>query len=100
MCGRYTLTESPRRVAEHFRLRVGSPFLPRYNVAPSQPVAAVRQGEQGRELVMLRWGLVPSWAKDTRIGYSLINARSETAADKPAFRSAFRKRRCLVRASG
>ncbi len=100
MCGRYTLTESPRRVAEHFRLRVGSDLLPRYNVAPSQPVAAVREGDQGRELVMLRWGLIPHWAKDTRIGYSLINARAETVAEKPAYRAAFRKRRCLIPASG
>src|SRR5436309_13020089 len=83
MCGRCTLHESPKGVADYFRLRVGSDFLPRYNVAPSQPVVAVRQGAQGRELVMLRWGLIPSWAKDPKIGYGLINARAETVADKP-----------------
>lgn len=75
---------------------------PRYNIAPTQPVAAVRLPEDGadRELVMLHWGLIPFWAKDPRIGARMINARAETAADKPAFRAAFRRRRCLVPADG
>lgn len=75
---------------------------PRYNVAPTQPVAAVRRaaGEARRELVMLRWGLVPFWADDLKIGAKHINARSESAADKPAFRAAFRERRCLIVADG
>ena len=78
------------------------PALPlRYNIAPTQRVAAVRQqAETDRELVQLRWGLIPSWAKDAAIGSSLINARSETAAKKPSFRSAMRKRRCLIPADG
>src|SRR5262249_58634583 len=73
-----------------------------YNVAPTQPVAAVRVSpEHGRrELVALRWGLVPSWAEDVKIGYRLINARAETAATNPSFRSAFRSRRCLIPADG
>jgi putative SOS response-associated peptidase YedK len=73
-----------------------------FNVAPTQPVAAVRvvPGGQERELVELRWGLIPSWADDPKIGYRMINARSETAATKPSFRSAFKVRRCLVVADG
>ena len=77
----------------------GFPELaPRYNIAPTQPVAVVRVGEAGRQFVRLRWGLVPPWAKDTKV--APINARSETAADKPLFRAALRKRRCLVPPSG
>ena len=70
------------------------------NVAPTQQVAVVRQTDAGRECVMLRWGLVPSWADDIKIGVSLLNARAETVATKPAFRTAFKKRRCLVLADG
>jgi putative SOS response-associated peptidase YedK len=103
MCGRFTLSSRPAAVAEQFALPglfdALPPLEPRYNIAPSQPVAAVRAGDEGaRELVALRWGLVPSWSKDSKAGF--INARSETAADKPAFRAPFRKRRCLVLADG
>ena len=80
-----------------------APELPfRYNIAPTQQVPAVRISPQdkSRELAMFRWGLIPSWAKDAKIGNQLINARSETVATKPAFRSAFRKRRCLMPADG
>jgi putative SOS response-associated peptidase YedK len=73
---------------------------PRYNIAPSQPVAAIRQSPQGRELVMLRWGLVPFWVKELKTGYSMINARAETVAEKPSFRTAFQRRRCLIPADG
>ncbi len=73
-------------------------LAPRYNIAPSQPVPVVRAADAGREWVNLRWGLVPSWAKDAKLAQ--INARAETAPDKPMFRSAFRKRRCLIPASG
>ena len=76
------------------------PVPPRYNIAPGTPVLVVRQGGRGREAASLRWGLVPSWASDPAIGDRLANARSETAADKPAFREAFRSRRCLIPASG
>jgi putative SOS response-associated peptidase YedK len=76
-------------------------LTPRYNIAPTQDVAAVRAGvEGGRVLVELRWGLIPSWAKDRSIGSRMINARAETVADKPAFRAALRSRRCLVLADG
>ena len=74
---------------------------PRYNIAPTQPVAAIRSDKQGlRSLDMLRWGLVPGWAKDLSIGNRLINARAETVAEKPAFRQAFTRRRCIILASG
>ena len=75
---------------------------PRYNIAPSQSVAAVLRSQEraGHFLKMLKWGLIPSWAGDTRIGAKLINARSETASEKPAFREAFRNRRCLIPANG
>ena len=81
---------------------IGPPrnLRPRYNVAPSQDVAVVRAADGGRNLSMLRWGLIPAWAKDPAIGYRLINARSETVAEKPSFRSAYRRRRCLIPADG
>jgi len=73
----------------------------RYNIAPTQQIAAVRDNESGvRELVMLRWGLVPFWAKDPSIGNRMINARAETVAEKPSYRNAYKHRRCLVLASG
>jgi putative SOS response-associated peptidase YedK len=126
MCGRFTLRAPVSRVAEQFALLDAAPFEPRYNIAPTQPVAVVRQslpspasGERRqslpspvlgegsgvravspREFVWFRWGLVPSWAKDPAIGSRLINARAETAAEKPAFRAAMRRRRCLVVADG
>ena len=73
---------------------------PRYNVAPGQDVAAVRTAEDGRRLSMLRWGLIPFWSREPNIGYRMINARAETAAGKPAFRAAYRARRCLIPADG
>jgi len=89
-------------VAELFELEAEPHLEPRYNIAPTQPVAAIRvaAGTGDRELVFLRWGLIPSWAKDTKIGYKMINAKSETVAQKPAFRAAFRHRRCLIPADG
>jgi putative SOS response-associated peptidase YedK len=89
---------SGRDIAEHFDLAGPPELFPRYNVAPTQPVLAVRVAGVGREAVMLRWGLVPSWAKDLK--QAPINARAETAADKPTFRHALRKRRCLIPADG
>ncbi len=102
MCGRFTLTDPNVDLAVQFSLPQIPDMPPRYNIAPTQPVAAVRQAaaDQARELVMLHWGLIPFWAKDPKIGARLINARSETAADKPSFRTAFRRRRCLVLADG
>jgi putative SOS response-associated peptidase YedK len=103
MCGRYTLAESPRKLANRFDVPE-TPDLPfdgqLYNIAPTQQVPIVRLGKEGREMVLARWGLIPYWAKDAKIGYSLINARADTVADKPAFRSAFKRRRCLIAADG
>ena len=101
MCGRFTQRLSWRELHELMDL-VGTPLnlRPRYNAAPSQDVAVVRAAEEGRTLAMLRWGLIPAWAKDPAIGHRLINARSETAAEKPSFRAAFRNRRCLIPADG
>ncbi|MBQ35235.1 MAG: hypothetical protein CME04_02495 [Gemmatimonadaceae bacterium] len=100
MCGRFTLHHSTEDVAERFAVEQTLLELkPRYNIAPSQPVAAVIQGES-RVLQELKWGLVPSWARDPGIGNRLINARAETLADKPAFRTAFTRSRCLIPASG
>lgn len=102
MCGRFTLRTPPAELAEIFSLIREPELRPRYNIAPGQPVAAIVFDEQRspHELVMLRWGLVPSWAKDPKIGYRTINARADTVATKPAFRSAFRRRRCLIPADG
>ncbi len=77
-----------------------SPWSPRFNIAPTQQILAIRGGAGGRELVSFRWGLIPSWAKDPSIGSRMINARGETVAEKPSFRTAFRRRRCLVLADG
>jgi putative SOS response-associated peptidase YedK len=99
MCGRFTLLSDRRAVAALLGLDDVPELFPRYNVAPTQPVLAVRLADGRREAVSLRWGLIPSWSRDAS-GSGLINARSETAADKPAFRSAFRRRRCLVPADG
>jgi putative SOS response-associated peptidase YedK len=102
MCGRFTLFEPDRVLAREFGVSGFPPWAPRYNIAPSQPVPAVRAGPsgRGRELALLRWGLIPSWAKDPGIGNRLINARAETAREKPSFRNAFKRRRCLVPSSG
>ena len=102
MCGRYTLLASPEAIRDQFGLAEVPELSPRYNIAPTQPVAAVRlvAGQERRELVLLRWGLIPPWADDPAIGNRLINARAETVDDKPSFRSALRCRRCLVLADG
>lgn len=96
MCGRYALTSPPAVIAERFHLLWTPEIEPHYNIAPSQTIPVVRETGQGRELAFLRWGLIPSWAKEASIGMKLINARGETLADKPAFQSAYRQRRCLV----
>lgn len=124
MCGRFTLRASAQAIAEQFSLLELPPVVPRYNIAPRQPIGIVRlrrnsgvdnpggsrsvntagtdpRGEGAtREFAVVRWGLVPSWATDPKIGDRLINARAETIASKPAFRSAFRYRRCLIPADG
>lgn len=102
MCGRFTLRTAPQEVARTFRLTGAlGEWAPRYNIAPSQVVAAVRVDEaDARQLVFLRWGLVPAWADDPAIGNRMINARGETVAEKPSFRKAFVARRCLIAADG
>ncbi len=126
MCGRFTLRASAEQVAEQFALFEVPPFAPRYNIAPTQPAPVVRLGASepesvtrlaagepppvgrsaageprpAREFVLLHWGLIPHWAKDRRIGNRMINARAESVLEKPAFRDAMRRRRCLVVADG
>jgi putative SOS response-associated peptidase YedK len=100
MCGRFTLRTPPKDIAEVFQLLHALDLIPRYNIAPTQQVAVVRQGTTCREGSMIRWGLIPFWAKDAKVGASMINARADTVATKPAFRAAFKKRRCLVLADG
>jgi putative SOS response-associated peptidase YedK len=101
MCSRYSLTSPHEAVRAYFRYDNEAVFPPRYNIAPSQPVAIVRNTPRGgREMALVRWGLVPSWVKDPRAFKMLINARAETAADKPSFRAAMRHRRCLIPADG
>ncbi len=101
MCGRFAFYSPSEATAALFGATTSSEVVPRYNIAPTQFVAAVRRDEQDApELAMLRWGLVPFWAKDPSIGNRMINARSETVAEKPSFRSAYKKRRCLILADG
>jgi putative SOS response-associated peptidase YedK len=101
MCGRFAFYSPSEAAAALFGVSGSLPVEPRYNIAPTQYIAAVRDGEdRERELVMLRWGLVPSWAKDPSIGNRMINARAETVAEKPSFRAAYRRRRCVVLADG
>jgi len=125
MCGRYTLKTSPQQLMSVFQVPLLPEIAPRYNIAPTQQVLVFRGAEEGaagnagrfpggntveapaaeaagaaRQATLMRWGLVPSWAKDLTIGSQMINARSETAAEKPSFRSAFVRRRCLIPADG
>jgi len=103
MCGRYRLSRRKQVIEEHFESVSGEEdWSPRYNVAPTQPVPIIRQHpkEPRRDLSLVRWGLIPSWAKDASGSASMINARSESAATKPAFRDALKARRCIVPADG
>jgi putative SOS response-associated peptidase YedK len=102
MCGRYTLIANAEAIRLLFELPEFDERLvvPRYNIAPTQPIVVVRQGHQGRELIPVRWGFIPWWAKDPKALPLMINARAEGIAEKPAYRDAFKYRRCLVPASG
>jgi putative SOS response-associated peptidase YedK len=103
MCGRYRLSRRKQLVEEYFKTaQSDDDWNPRYNIAPTQPVPVVRQHlkEPVRELSLVRWGLIPSWAKEASMSASMINARSETASNKPAFRDALKSRRCLIPADG
>jgi len=96
MCGRFFLDTDPRDIMEHYNAPPPELFTARYNIAPTTPILAFNQGR----FDLYRWGLVPAWAKDVSIGNRMFNARAETVAEKPSFRNAYRRRRCLVPASG
>src|SRR5438874_200917 len=102
MCGRFTLRAPPQQLAEEFDLTDWPSLSPRYNIAPTQQVPVIRLRPDGpvREAVLMRWGLVPFWAEDIKIGSRMINARADSLATKPAFRAALKQRRCLVPADG
>jgi putative SOS response-associated peptidase YedK len=100
MCGRYCITSAPAAIRALFAYRERPNFPPRYNVAPTQPVPIVRMVEGERQFALVRWGLIPAWVKDPRDYSLLINARAESVNDKPAFRNAMKRRRCLLPADG
>ncbi|KAA3664236.1 MAG: SOS response-associated peptidase [Chloroflexi bacterium] len=106
MCGRFALISDTETLIDEFgvapeTLTALPPSVPRYNVAPTQPVAAIRLNpNKKRELTFFQWGLIPSWAKDIKMGSRMINARGETVAEKPSFRAAFKRRRCIIPADG
>jgi putative SOS response-associated peptidase YedK len=102
MCGRFALTSDESGICEYFRVNLSSPIKPRFNIAPSQKLLVIRLHSETHEHTssLVRWGLIPSWAKDQSIGARLTNARSETACTKPSFRDSFRRRRCLIPATG
>jgi putative SOS response-associated peptidase YedK len=101
MCGRFNLTATPESIAEHFQLESLSRYQPGYNITPAQNILSIVElDDQSRKAVYLFWGLVPSWANDTKNSSHLINARAETVREKPSFRSAFKQRRCLIPSSG
>ena len=100
MCGRYTVTSPPEALRTLFGYEEEPNFPPRYNVAPAQPIAIVRLVEDQRHFALVRWGLLPSWVKDPKTFALLINARGETVLEKPAFRAAMKRRRCLIPADG
>ncbi|RDV02293.1 SOS response-associated peptidase [Undibacter mobilis] len=100
MCGRYTLTASPQAIRDLFRYAEQPNFPPRYNIAPTQPIAVVCLVNRQRQFVLMRWGLLPSWVKDPKAFSLIVNARGESVIDKPSFRAAMKRRRCLIPADG
>jgi putative SOS response-associated peptidase YedK len=102
MCGRYVLDDDGSIIATIYGVPRSREMgiVRRYNIAPSQSAPIIRQDEAGRRVDLIRWGLIPFWAKSEKVGYNLINARGDTIAEKPAFRQAFKRRRCLIPASG
>ena len=104
MCGRYTLATDAQALVDLFEIEHllfdPSQYRPHYNIAPSQAVPIVRWTQSGRELVLARWGLVPHWSREAQTKYSTINARAETVADKPTYRTAFKHKRCLIPTTG
>jgi putative SOS response-associated peptidase YedK len=100
MCGRFALNEKPIKIAEHFKVSGDLDLSPSWNIAPSSSICSITANEEGvQHLRRMRWGLIPPWAKDASIGNKLANARGETIAEKPSFRSAFKHRRCIIPAS-
>jgi len=101
MCGRFTLHTPAADILQAFEVASdGVALVPRYNITPSQDIPVVRAGDEGRELALVRWGLVPGWSQEARPKYSTINARVESVAEKPTYRAAFRHKRCLIPADG
>ena len=100
MCGRYTVAVDPQLLAERFNVALPDDTELRYNVAPSQPVLTVTERSAGRELLIARWGLVPHWAKEPKIGFKMINARAETLTEKSAYKPLLQRGRCLILADG
>jgi len=101
MCGRFNMLATPEQLLETFGLELVPGYKISYNIAPGQKILGIVQADgSGLSAVSLDWGLVPSWAKDSKIGHSLINARAETLGDKPSFKAAYHKRRCLIPATG
>lgn len=102
MCGRFASKANPEDVEKEFKVGKINPklFTPRFNIAPTQIIPVVLESNGERIINQLRWGLIPSWAKDDSIGSKLINARAETLAEKPSFKNAFRLRRCIIPATG
>ncbi len=102
MCGRFSLNQTGERLAQAFHLQAVPPISPRFNIAPTQPIATLiaTPEDPTPHFHLLRWGLIPSWAKDPAIGSRMINTRSETVTEKSSFRAAFKRRRCLVLADG
>ena len=100
MCGLYSLAKSPRDTKAWFKYQEDEDFPPRAHVAPGQPIGVVRMEHGARHFALVRWGFIPSWVKEVKPGKPLINARGETVMEKPSFRNAMRRRRCLVPADG
>lgn len=100
MCGRFTLKATPVELQRFFHLIRTPEWEPQTNIHPTQPVLGIVASEAGREGRLFRWGLIPAWSKDIKIGARMINARAETVAEKPAFRTPFKRRRCLIPADG
>jgi len=100
MCGRFYLDADDVTLKAHFEAQGDIQFTPRFNIAPSQHVPVIRHSEPGREIILMRWGLIPHWSKESKLKYSTINARAETVEQKPVYRTPFKRSRCLVPASG
>lgn len=100
VCGRFTLRLPPQELQRFFDLVRVEEYSPRYNIAPTQSIVAIRQEDEGRVASMMHWGLIPHWAKDRKMAARMINARGETVAEKPSFRVPFKRQRCLIPADG